>query len=47
MTRLAGALSGYYVLAFERPAGRRGSHRVKVSLVGRGGTVLARPTYLD
>ncbi len=47
MARLAGALAGYYVLTFERPAGRRGSHRVGVSLVGRKGTVLARTGYVD
>jgi hypothetical protein len=47
MARLAGALAGYYVLTFERPAGRRGSHRVAVRLVGRKGTVLSRTGYVD
>lgn len=47
MARLVGALAGYYVLTFERPAGRRGSHRVGVRLVGRKGIVLARTGYVD
>jgi VWFA-related protein len=47
MDRLRGALSGHYVLALERPAGSRGSHRVAVDLVARKGTVLARSTYVD
>jgi VWFA-related protein len=47
MDRLKGALSGHYVLALERPAGSRGSHRVDVDLVARKGTVLARSTYVD
>jgi VWFA-related protein len=47
MDRLSGALSGHYVLALERPAGSRGSHKVSVDLVARRGTVLARSTYVD
>jgi VWFA-related protein len=47
MDRLSGALSGHYVLALERPAGPRGSHRVAVDLVALKGTVLARTTYVD
>ena len=47
LTRLKGALAGYYVLTFERPPGRRGAHRVGVRLVGRKGTVLAKSGYVD
>ncbi len=45
--RIAHALSGYYVLSFDKPPGRAGSHRVSVALVGRKGTVLARTGYVD
>ena len=47
MDRLSGALSGHYVLALERPAGSRGSHKIAVDLFARKGTVLARSTYVD
>ncbi len=47
MARLTEALAGYYVITFEKPPGRRGSHQVNVSLVGRKGTVLARSGYVD
>jgi VWFA-related protein len=47
MDRLAGALSGHYVLALERPAGARGSHEIAVNLRARKGTVLARSTFVD
>lgn len=47
MARLSEALAGYYVLTFDKPPGRRGSHQVNVSLVGRKGTVLARSGYVD
>jgi VWFA-related protein len=43
--RLEGVLAGHYVLAFEKPAGKRGSHRVNVRLTVRKGEVLARPGY--
>lgn len=43
--RLEGVLTGHYVLAFEKPAGKRGSHRVDVRLSGRKGEVMARPGY--
>ena len=45
--RIAHAISGYYVLSFDKPPGRPGSHRVSVALVGRKGTVLARTGYVD
>lgn len=45
--RIAHAISGYYVLSFEKPPGRSGSHRVRIDLVGRKGTVLARTGYVD
>jgi VWFA-related protein len=47
LARVAAALSGHYVLAFERPEGRRGEHRVRLALDGRRGTVLARSRYVD
>ena len=47
LARVAAALSGHYVLAFERPAGRRGEHRVRLALDGRRGTVLTRSRYVD
>jgi hypothetical protein len=47
MSRLAGALSGHYVLAFPRPDVRRGAHPLRVRLVGRKGEVLTRSTYLS
>jgi VWFA-related protein len=47
MARLTEALAGYYVLTFDKPAGRRGTHQVNVRLVGRKGTVLARSGYVD
>jgi VWFA-related protein len=47
MSRLTEALAGYYVLTFEKPPGRRGSHHVSIGLVGRKGTVLARNGYVD
>lgn len=46
LKRLAGALSGHYVLAFERPDLKAGSYPLRVRLVpGRKGDVLARNTY--
>jgi VWFA-related protein len=47
LDRLARALSGHYVLAFERPPGARGRHEVRVALSERGGTVLTRSEYVD
>jgi len=47
LTRVAAALSGHYVLAFERPEGRRGEHRLRLALAGRHGTVLTRTRYVD
>ena len=45
MRRLEGALSGHYVLTFEKPPLRPGTHRIEVDLVGRKGTVLAKSYY--
>jgi VWFA-related protein len=45
--RLEAALAGHYLLTFERPDLPRGAHRLRVKLAGRGGTVLARPSYSD
>jgi VWFA-related protein len=47
LDRVAGALSGHYVLTFERPEGRRGEHRVRLALAGRRGHVLTRTRYVD
>jgi VWFA-related protein len=45
MRRLEGALSGHYVLTFEKPPLPPGPHRIEVDLVGRSGTVFARSFY--
>ena len=43
LERLAGALTGHYVLFVERPEGlQAGSHRVEVKVARRGATVLAK-----
>jgi hypothetical protein len=48
LTRVAAALAGHYVLAFERPQSRRrGEHRIHLALAGRRGTVLTRTRYVD
>ena len=47
MKRLKRALSGHYVLVFERPNVPRGTHRVQVDVVGLSGEVLARPVFVD
>jgi len=47
LARVAAALSAHYVLAFERPDGARGEHRVRLALAGRRGTVLTRTRYVD
>jgi VWFA-related protein len=44
---IAHAIAGYYVLSFDKPPGRTGTHKVNVALVGRKGTVLARSGYVD
>jgi VWFA-related protein len=47
LDRVAAALSGHYVLTFERPEGRRGEHRVRLTLARRRGSVLTRTRYVD
>jgi VWFA-related protein len=47
MARLEGALAGHYLLVFEKPAYRRGPHRVEVKLQGIKGDVLAKSSYVD
>lgn len=47
LARVAAALSGHYVLTFERPDGARGDHRVRLDLAERRGTVLTRTRYVD
>ena len=45
LNRLAGSLTGHYVLLVERPSVRKGRHRVDVSVSHRGATVLVRDFY--
>jgi hypothetical protein len=47
MKRLGRALTGHYVLVFERPPLPRGAHRVEVDLVGVPGEVFAKSQYVD
>lgn len=47
MRRLRLALSGHYVLAFERPDLRHGAHRIELELADQGGDVLAKREYVD
>ncbi|HXK09435.1 MAG TPA: VWA domain-containing protein [Vicinamibacteria bacterium] len=47
LSRVAAALAGHYLVAFERPDGPRGEHRVRLALAGRRGTVLTRARYAD
>lgn len=47
MRRVQEALAGHYVLVFESPDRPPGRHRVRVELLGRRGTVMARPFYGD
>jgi VWFA-related protein len=47
LRRVEDALSGHYVVSFERPDLPRGEHRIGIDLVGRRGTVLARTHYTD
>ena len=44
--RLERALEGHYVLTFTKPALEPGEHDIDIALVGRKGTVLARPSYI-
>ena len=45
--RVANAISGHYVLFTERPDVEPGNHPIRVDLVERKGTVLARSTYVE
>jgi VWFA-related protein len=47
LARVAAALAGHYVVAFERPPGPPGEHRVRLTLARRRGTVLTRTRYVD
>jgi VWFA-related protein len=48
MQKVARAISGYYLLTFERPPIRRGRHEMSIRLTGRPKiSVLARPDYQD
>lgn len=47
ITRLGLALTGRYELAFVKPDLPRGEHTIRIELVGRAGTVLARRAYRD
>ena len=47
MDRLEGALQGYYMLAVERPARRRGRHTISVHVNRKGTDVRARRYYVD
>lgn len=46
LARLGDALSGRYELSFEKPARPAGTHRIRIELIGRGGRVLARRSYV-
>jgi len=45
LARLEHALRGHYVLTFARPPLTPGEHALDIALVGRKGTVMARPSY--
>jgi VWFA-related protein len=45
LARLEHALSGHYVITFAKPDLPRGEHEIDIGLVGRKGTVMARPSY--
>ncbi|MBZ5588571.1 MAG: VWA domain-containing protein [Acidobacteriia bacterium] len=47
MTRVEGALAGYYVLEVEALRGPHGYHTISVEVVGTNWTVLAKPGYED
>jgi VWFA-related protein len=44
--RLGRALEGHYELSFAKPELKAGEHDIDIGLVGRKGTVLARPSYV-
>jgi hypothetical protein len=44
--RLGRALEGHYELSFAKPDLEPGEHDLDIGLVGRKGTVLARPSYV-
>jgi hypothetical protein len=44
--RLGRALEGHYLLTFAKPDLKPGEHDIDIGLVGRKGTVLARPSYV-
>jgi VWFA-related protein len=46
ISRLERALEGHYVLTFTKPDLPPGEHDIDIALVGRKGTVLARPSYI-
>jgi VWFA-related protein len=46
INRLERALEGHYVLTFSKPDLEHGEHDIDIALVGRKGTVLARPSYI-
>jgi VWFA-related protein len=45
LARLEHALSGHYVITFAKPDLPHGEHEIDIGLVGRKGTVMARPSY--
>jgi hypothetical protein len=47
MSRLSGALAGYYVLFVEKPDSLRATHDVKVTLTRHSGRVLATSSYSE
>jgi VWFA-related protein len=47
MERVQRAISGRYVLVFVKPRAARGTHEIRVELVGRKGRVSARQYYQD
>ena len=46
MKVLGRVLAGHYVLSFEKPSLPAGAHRIEVELVGRKGSIMARPFYV-
>ncbi len=47
MANLAGAMTGYYELVFEKPELPRGTHRITIRLAHQRGTVFSRTAYAD
>ena len=47
LNRLSAAIAGHYVLLVEKPAGRRGFHRIDVKLKGRDGRIYYRNAFID